>query len=71
MSLISTLALNIESGYPGLNPLKLTTEKGQIWITQVWGIDDCGVEIDPSQLPTLMQWLQEAAAEIESKTSKT
>lgn len=42
-----------------------TTEQGQIVISQ----DDVGggeptIIIDPSQVPLLVQWLQEAAAEL-------
>lgn len=43
-----------------------TDEERHIWIEQPDSGDgpDC-VVVDPSQVPTLVKWLQEAAAEIE------
>lgn len=53
-----------------MNPLTVVTRDGEIWIEQVYGEDDCGVAINPDQLPTLIKWLQEAAEEIASDQGK-
>ena len=51
-----------------MEPLAVSTKNGQIWIEQRFGGDDDGaVVIDPSQVATLVQWLQEAATELLSE----
>jgi hypothetical protein len=50
-----------------MEPLKVrTTNDGQILIEQEFHSDDShGVFVDPSQVDLLIQWLQEAKAELQ------
>jgi hypothetical protein len=43
------------------------TNDGKIWIEQSDRGEDMGVVIDPAQVPVLIEWLQEAVAEIKGK----
>lgn len=55
-----------------MEPVSVTTKNGQIWIEQeVMGSDDSGIVIDPSQVPTLIEWLREAAKELQIEPSQT
>jgi hypothetical protein len=55
-----------------MHPLVIrTSDDGEIWIEQdVGGADeDHGILLNPAQVPTLIEWLQEAVKEIEGKQS--
>jgi len=45
-----------------MEPVTVYTKNGQIWLEA--SEDSDAVIIDPAQLPTLIAWLQEAAAEL-------
>jgi hypothetical protein len=48
-----------------------TTHDGQIWIEQNQNGEDNGVLVDPAQVPTLIEWLQEAVTELQKSKEKT
>ena len=50
-----------------MEPLAVSTKDGQIVIVQDDLGNDHGIVIDPAQVPVLIEWLQEAVAEIKSK----
>lgn len=51
-----------------MEPLSVSTKGGQIWIEQDHGAgDEGGVVVNPNQVPTLVQWLQDAATELLSE----
>jgi hypothetical protein len=52
-----------------MEPLIVTTREGQIWLEQDLGRgeDSSGVVIDTSQVPTLIEWLQEAVRELKGE----
>ena len=46
-----------------MEPVFVSTRNGSVYITQGYdSSEDSIVVVDPSQVPTLVQWLQEAAA---------
>lgn len=48
-----------------MEQVHIYTEDGQVWIEQANDPDDVmKVVIEPGQVPLLVQWLQEAAAEL-------
>ena len=49
-----------------MEPLIVRTRDGQIWIEQSQNGEDYGIVIDPTQVPTLVAWLQEAVAELQN-----
>jgi hypothetical protein len=53
-----------------MEPLTVSTKDGQIWIEQSENGEDCGVMIAVDQVPILVKWLQEAAAELHSEKEK-
>ncbi len=46
-----------------------TSDEGEIWTEQDFGgaDEEHGVLLNPSQVPTLIEWLQEGVNEIEGK----
>lgn len=48
-----------------MEPLKVHTASGMIWIEQSESGEDASVAICPEQVPILIEWLKEAAAELE------
>ena len=51
-----------------MEPLSVSTRGGQIWIEQEVVGEEHGVAIYPDQIPVLIEWLNEAAAEIAAET---
>lgn len=47
-----------------MQAVSISTEDGQIWIEQQQGEEYQRVVIDVSQVPTVVQWLQEASTEL-------
>jgi hypothetical protein len=47
-----------------MEPLVVSTKDGLVWIEQSGG-EDAGIVLSPEQVPTLIKWLKEAAAELE------
>jgi hypothetical protein len=55
-----------------MEPVSVSTKSGSVWIKQNYDSGEDGiVVVDPSQVPTLVQWLQEAAAELELEERST
>ena len=48
-----------------MEPLTVSTRDGMIFIEQSFNGEDCGIAIHPEQIPTLVAWLNEAAAELQ------
>jgi len=49
-----------------MEPLKVSTKNGLIWIERSGGGEDAGIAISPEQVPILIKWLKDAAAELEA-----
>ena len=47
-----------------MEPLVVSTKSGLVWIEQSGGGEDAGIAINPEQVPVLIEWLKEAAAEL-------
>jgi hypothetical protein len=47
-----------------MEPVSVKTHEGKIWIEQSELGDEISIILDPAQVPTLIQWLEEAAAEL-------
>jgi hypothetical protein len=47
-----------------MEPLQVSTKDGIIWIEQSSAGEDSGIAINPEQVPVLIEWLKEAAAEL-------
>ncbi len=47
-----------------MEAVEVSTKDGQIWIVQDSNGEDNGVVITPEQVPALVKWLNEAAAEL-------
>ena len=53
-----------------MEPPVVRTQDGQIWIEQSHGGDDSGaVVLEAAQVPTLIEWLQEAATEVKNQAA--
>jgi hypothetical protein len=47
-----------------MEPFIVSTKGGLVWIEK-GGAEDAGIAVSPEQVPILVKWLQEAAAELE------
>jgi hypothetical protein len=47
-----------------METVEVSTKDGQIWIVQETNGEDNGVVVTPEQIPALVKWLSEAAAEL-------
>ena len=54
-----------------MEPVSVNTKSGSIWIEQSFGEDADRIVLHPSQIPTLINWLQEAVAEVEVEERPT
>jgi hypothetical protein len=49
-----------------MEPFVVSTKSGLVWIEQSGGGEDAGIAISPEQVPILIKWLKDAAAELEA-----
>ena len=55
-----------------MESVSVVTHDGSVWIEQKYDSgDDAIVMLNPSQIPTLIKWLQEAVAEVELEERST
>jgi hypothetical protein len=55
-----------------MEPVAVSAKNGTIWIEQSYDSGpDCAVMLHPSQVPTLVKWLEEAAREAELEERET
>jgi hypothetical protein len=52
-----------------MEAVEVRTKDGQVWIVQDVNGEDNGIVINPEQVPALVKWLNEAAAELLSRSA--
>jgi hypothetical protein len=50
-----------------VEPLKLSIDKGKVWLEQTYGMDEACIGLTLDQIPLLIGWLKEAGDELKGQ----